>query len=329
LDILATIGQYKNHLKVAGYAAATIDGYRKGLDQFSGYLAGRGVTDLRTVTHQVIVAYQEAVMAESNAMETKALKLRPVKRLFEHLVATHKLLINPAEGIVETCRKNRKIGIVLTTCEVKKLMAQPNLSLRTGIRDRAVMEVLYSTAIRLEELLHLEIYHADFKDKMLYIRKAKGNKQRVVPLGKTAAAFLREYLEKIRPHYARKNVRQRRLFLLNTGEALTPAAIRAALGSYRISAGIKKPVSPHTLRRTCATHLLQAGADIRYIQKLLGHRHLSTTQSYTKIMPGQVKKTHEKTHPGVKEDSKHHADQAVDTGLLKAFKDPGPVLLHD
>jgi integrase/recombinase XerD len=245
-------------------------------------------------------------------METKALKLRPVKRLFEHLTATHKLLINPAEGIVETCRKNRKIGVVLTLEEVKKLMEQPNLSLKTGIRDRAVMEVLYSTAIRLHELLSLEVYHADFKDKVLYIRKAKGNKQRVVPLGKTAGAFLKEYLEKIRPHYAKKNVRQRRLFLLNTGQALTPAAIRTSLRNYRIEAAIKKPVSPHTFRRTCATHLLQAGADIRYIQKLLGHRHLSTTQTYTKIMPMEVKKTHEKTHPGVKgskeEDSQDHAD---------------------
>jgi integrase/recombinase XerD len=300
LDILATIAEYKNHLKVAGYAAATIDGYRKGLDQFSDYLAGCGVTDLRTVTHQVIVAYQKAVMAESNAMETKALKLRPVKRLFEHLVATHKLLINPAEGIVETCRKNRKVGIVLTIEEVKKLMEQPNLSLRTGIRDRAVMEVLYATAIRLEELLSLEIYHADFKDRMLYIRKGKGNKQRVVPLGKTAAAFLREYLEKIRPHYVRKKARQRRLFLLNTGAAMTPGCIRQVLRQYRLAASIKKPVSPHTFRRSCATHLLQTGADIRYIQKLLGHRHLSTTQTYTKIMPVEVKKTHDKTHPGVK-----------------------------
>ena len=298
MDILTTIAEYKNHLRVAGYAAATIDGYRKGLDRFSGYLAGLGVTDLRTVTHQMIVAYQETVMAESTAMETKALKLRPVKRLFEHLTATHKLLINPAEGIVETCRKNREIGVVLTAEEVKKLMEQPNLSLKTGIRDRAIMEVLYATAIRLDELLHLEVYHADFKDKVLYIRKAKGNKQRVVPLGKTAAAWLREYLEKIRPHYARKNVRQRRLFLLNTGCALTPAAIRTSLRNYRIKAAIKKPVSPHTFRRTCATHLLQAGADIRYIQKLLGHRHLSTTQTYTKIMPMEVKKTHDRTHPG-------------------------------
>jgi integrase/recombinase XerD len=298
VDMLTTIAEYKQHLKAIGYAAATIDSYRKGLDQFSRYLAGQGMTDLRTVSRQVIAAYQQAVMAEAVAAETKALKLRPVKRLFEHLVSSHKLLINPAEGIVETCRRHRKIGVVLTICEVKKLMDQPNLSLRTGIRDRAMLEVLYATGIRLNELLTLEVYHVDLADKVLYIRKAKGKKQRVVPLGKPAASHLRQYLEKIRPHYARKHPRQRRLFLLNTGAAMTPGSIRAALGHYRRQAGIKKPVSPHAFRRTCATHLLAAGADIRYVQQLLGHRHLRTTQDYTKVIPVDIKQIHNRTHPG-------------------------------
>ena len=308
MDVLTTITEYKLHLKAAGYAAATMDSYRKGLDQFCRYLAGLKVTDLRTVTHRMIVDYQAFVMAQPIAMESKALKLRPVKRLFEHLVSTHKLLINPAEGIVETSRKNRKIGPVMSIEQVKKLMAQPNLSLKTGIRDRAVMEVLYSTAIRLDELLHLEIYHVDFKDKVLYIRKGKGARQRVVPLGKSAAVWLREYLEKIRPHYAKNSPRQRRLWLNHHGRVLTKESIRTSLRTYRLAAGIKTPVSPHGFRRSCATHLLQQGVDIRYIQKLLGHRHLSTTQTYTKIMPVDVKKTHDNTHPGVKKDNKDHDD---------------------
>ena len=206
-------------------------------------------------------------------------------------------MINPTEGIVETCRKHRKIGPVLTIEEVQKLLEQPNTSLKTGIRDRAIMEVLYATAIRLDELLSLEVYHADFKDKVLYIRKAKGHKQRVVPLGKTGALWLREYLEKIRPHYAKKNPRQRRLWLNHHGRPMNAGSIRAALRTYRRQAGIEKPVSPHTFRRTCATHLLQQGADIRYIQQLLGHKSLATTQGYTKVMPVEVKQTHNRTHP--------------------------------
>jgi integrase/recombinase XerD len=300
MDVVVVIAEFKLHLKAAGYAAATIDGYRKNLDQFCRYLSEHNIGDIRKVTHHTIVAYQQTVMDQPIAAESKALRLRPVKRLFEHLVDSHKLLINPARGIVETCRKHRKIGPVLSLEQVKKLMAQPNLSLPTGIRDRAIMEVLYSTAIRLKELLQLEIYHADLADKVLYIRKAKGRTQRVVPLGKTAVTWLREYLEKIRPHYARKRPRQRRLFLLNTGGELTPACVRQSLRQYRIQAGIKKHVSPHTLRRTCATHLLNAGADIRYVQQLLGHKRLETTQAYTKVIPVNIKQTHNQTHPGKK-----------------------------
>jgi integrase/recombinase XerD len=300
MDVIVTIQAFKHHLKAEGYAAGTVEGYRKGLNQFRRYLTDRDIQDLRKVSHGIILDYQASVMNESIAMESKALKLRPVKRLFEHLVDTHRLLVNPTEGIVETCRRNRKIGPVLTVEEIKRLFDRPNLSIKTGIRDRAIMEVLYATGIRLNELLTLEVYHLDLADKVLYIRKGKGRKQRVVPLGKAATAWLREYLEKIRGYYARKRPRQRRLFLLNTGDAMTPGCLRTTLRNYRLQAGIPKPVSPQTFRRTCATHLLQNGADIRYIQKLLGHRRLSTTQTYTKIMPIEVKKIHEKTHPGVK-----------------------------
>ena len=297
MDVIVTILDYKNHLKALGYAASTIDGYRKGLDQLRRYLQERDISDLRKVSGQTIHDYRVLVMAESIAMESKALKLRPVKRLFEHLVTTHRLLINPTEGMVETCRRNRKIGPVLTIEEIKRLLAQPNMSIKIGIRDRAIMEVLYTTGIRLAELLTLDVYRVDLKDRVVHV-KGKGRKQRVVPLGKTATAALREYLQNIRPYYAKKRPKQRRLFLLNTGVAMNPASVRQMLRKYRLEAGIKKPVSPHTFRRTCATHLLQAGADIRYIQKLLGHRRLRTTQAYTRVMPVEVKRTHNQTHPG-------------------------------
>jgi integrase/recombinase XerD len=141
------------------------------------------------------------------------------------------------------------------------------------------------------------VYDVDLKDKVLYIRKGKGGKQRVVPLGKNAAGHIREYIEKVRPRHVRKNPRERRLFLNDSGHPLKKISVQYFIRKYRIEAGINKPVSPHTLRRTCATHLLQQGADIRYVQELLGHRHLRTTQYYTKVMPVEVKKTHESMHP--------------------------------
>ncbi len=297
MEVVVTIAEFKQQLRVRGYAPATIEIYRKNLDQFAAWLTRNNISDLRQVTRQVMLDYQSYVMAQVVAMETRALKIRAVKRLFEHLEENHRLLISPTEGIIETCRRHRRIGPVLTMAEMKKLLEQPNLSLKTHIRDRAVMEVLYSTGIRLNELLCLEIYHVDLIEDVLYIRHGKGGRQRVVPLGKTAAAGVKAYLEKIRPCYAKKNPKERRLFLLITGRAMTPASVRGLLVKYRDQAGIKTSVSPHTLRRTCATHLLQNGADIRHIQELLGHKSLKTTQAYTKIMPREVKQIHDKTHP--------------------------------
>ncbi len=297
MEVVVTIIEFIRQLKARGYAKATIDSYRANIGHFKRHLVNRDIADMKQVTHQTILDYQAEVMAESLAMESKALKIRAVKRLFEHLVKSHKLLINPAEGLVETCRRNQKIGPVLTVDEVKKLLLQPNLSLKTGIRDRAVMEVLYSTGIRIDEFLSLEVYHADLKDKVLYIRKGKGGKQRVVPLGKGALTWLKEYLHRIRPWHGRRHPKERALFVNHSGNPLTANVIRGFLRTYKTAAGIAKPLSPHTFRRTCATHLLQKGADIRHIQELLGHRRLSTTQAYTKVMPMEVKATHDKTHP--------------------------------
>ena len=297
MDVVIVLTEYKNQLKGRGYAPTTIESYTWNLDQFKHYLEEVNISDIRSVTKQVIIDYQAKVMSESIALESKALKIRPVKRLFEYLTETHRLLINPTDGIVETSRKNRKVGTVLTIDEVKKLLNQPNLSIRIHIRDRAVMEVLYSSGIRLDELLNLEVYHVDLKDKVLYIRKGKGRTQRVVPIGKQAAFYVKEYLENIRPHYARKNPKERILFLTNEGLAMKKGTVQSFIRKYGIEAKIEKPVSPHTLRRSCATHMLQQGADIRYIQKLLGHKSLRTTQSYTKVMPVDLKGTHNKTHP--------------------------------
>ena len=300
MDVVVTAVEFKNMLKARGYAESTVACYSQYLGYFLDYLGERNIMDLKKVTHQTVLDYQAEVMAMPLAMETRALRIRPVKRLFDYLVQSHRLLIDPTEGIVETSRRNRTMAPVLRLDEMRRLLDQPNLSLRTHIRDRAVMEVLYSTGIRLDELLSLEVYHVDLKDKVLYIRKGKGRRQRVVPLGKHAVRYLREYLEKIRPWWVRKNPKERRLFLNHSGFPLNPQSVRGFLRTYRMAAGIKTPVSPHTFRRSCATHLLQQGADIRYVQKLLGHSRIKTTQFYTRVMPVDVKKTHRKTHPNAR-----------------------------
>ena len=299
MDVVITIKDFKIQIKARGYSESTRTNYSRYLGLFMMYLEELSITDLREVTKQVIDDYHAKVMSESIGLESKACKIRPVKRLFEYLTENHRLLINPTEGIVETSRKNRKPGTVLTLEEVKLLMEQPDMYLKAQVRNRAVMELMYSTAIRANELEALEASHVDIKNNALYIYRGKGKKDRVVPIGKKAATYLEKYLIEVRPHYARNNPKERSLFLTCSGRPLTAISVRYFLTTYRIQAGIKKGVSPHTFRRTCATHLLQRGVDIRYIQELLGHKSLKTTQAYTKVMPVDVKETHNKTHPDI------------------------------
>ena len=307
MDVSVTISQHKERFRSLNYADATIKQYSRGLDGFMEYLGCRDITDLRTVTKAIMLDYKAHVMAGTQAMESKALMIRPVKRLFEYLTGANQLLINPAEGIIEICRKEKKIGPTLTQEEVKKLLQQPNMRFKGGIRDRAALEVLYATAIRRSELLSLEVRDVEFDEGVIFVLKGKGRRQRVVPLGKTAAGFLKEYLEKVRPQYCCNNPREMRLFLTREGKPLTGDALHVRISHYKKAAGIDKSASPHTLRRSCATHMMQEGADICYIQKLLGHQSLATTQQYCKVMPVDIKTTHKETHPNGR-------DQA-DTGI--------------
>lgn len=289
--------EFKTHLEVGGYAASTINCYCQYLSYFLVYLDSLAITDVKQVTHQTVRDYQLLVSDMDLAEETKAMRIRPVKRLFGWQLETHQLLIDPTEKIKESNRKNRTLPPVLTIEEMQLLLEQPNLSLRMQIRDRAIMETLYSSGIRLNELVQLTVHDVDFKDKVLYIRKGKGNQQRVVPIGKNAVKYLKEYLNEIRPRYAKKNPSVRKVFLTGGGKPVTGNSIRTSLFHYKKAAGISKTASPHSFRRSCATHLLQQGADIRYVQKLLGHRNIRTTQIYTRVYPIDLKKTHERTHP--------------------------------
>jgi integrase/recombinase XerD len=297
MDIDTVAARFKSYLQTRGYARSTINCYCQYLSYFLGYLHQLAVTDLKQVTQEIVINYQLAVRNMDLAEETKAMRIRPVKRLFGWLLESHQLLIDPTTGIKETNRKGRVLPEVLSIEEMQLLLKQPNLSLRMQIRDRAIMETLYSSGIRLNELVQLTVHDVDLKDKVLHIRKGKGNRQRVVPIGNNAAKYLKEYLNGIRPRYAKKNPKERKLFLTDEGKPITGNAIRTSLFHYKKAAGISKTASPHSFRRSCATHLLQQGADIRYVQKLLGHRHIKTTQIYTRVYPTDLKQTHTQTHP--------------------------------
>jgi site-specific recombinase XerD len=307
MDVTLTIEEFIRHLQSTGYAVSTVELYVAGLRRFGAFLNQRRVTDLRKISPAVIEEYRIDIMSQSISPETKALRLRPVKRLFEYLVRSNRLLINPTENLIEIRRRYRKIGPVLSQKQMERLLRQPDLRKLIGIRDRAIMEILYSTGIRLGELLGLQINDVNSDDRVVFIRRGKGAIQRVVPLGSQAVEFLNMYLSGARPVHAEGDNNTKALFLTHAGNPMTEGAIRLLLRKYQQMAKIKKSASPHVFRRSCATHLLQNGADIRFVQQLLGHSSLRVTNYYTKILPVEVKKIHTQTHPGVDDAGYRHS----------------------
>lgn len=306
-ELLFAFGE---HMKVRNYAAATMKGYSRELRKFLAHLRASGITDIKAVSKDMLTAFQVALMEHKAKGKqgytccTVALKIRSIKRFFEFLESANHVLINPAEYLKEPLRETRLPRTVLTKEEAMKLLDQPNLSTRVGIRDRTVLEVFYSTGIRLEELINLTIFDCDLQGGMLRVNKGKFAKDRVVPLGRHAVKFLREYITHVRPYFTKKvwsTKGQRILFLNKFGSPLSTQVAGLMVRAYAKQAGIKKKVSPHVFRHTFATQLVRNGADITAVQKMLGHSDLSVTQLYTRVAGVEVKETHKDHHPREKD----------------------------
>lgn len=295
------------HLRLAHYSASTVHNYSDQIKRFGEWLARQAIDDLRTMTRAHLDAYQAFVRTEPIGIECQALRIRAVKRLFEHLTDAGQLVFNPAAHLVEVRRRDRLPKPVATVREVERLLAAPDVSLPLGIRDRALLEVLYGTGIRVGELEKVTIHHVDLDLQTIQVRHAKGGRARVVPLTKAAARWLKEYLHEVRPKLVKNRPFERTLFVVVGGKPLLQTQIRHVIAQHRKTAKIKKAITPHGLRHACATHLLQAGADIATIQQLLGHERLDTTQIYTRVAPVEVKAMHQRFHPDEQGES-HAAD---------------------
>ena len=291
--------QFTEHLKVLNRSEATIKAYTANVRQF----LEEEKRNIKTMTKSDMEAYVATIyeyrMADGKGYSqgSIAVKIRSLKRFFEFLESANIIFINPMEYIPEPRKEKNLPRTMLTTGEMEKLLDQANLGTRTGIRDRAVLEVLYSTGARLSELCSLTIYDADLQGRMLRINKGKGQKDRVVPLGRHAVRFLREYITKIRPHFTRRNRKSRVLFVNQLGRPLSRQMVQIMVRTNAKKAGIKKKVSPHTLRHTFAGQLVKNGADVLAVQKMLGHEQLKTTQGYIRALAVDLKKVHAKSHP--------------------------------
>jgi integrase/recombinase XerD len=202
----------------------------------------------------------------------------------------------------------------METKEVESILAMPDVTTPRGYRDRVILEMLYSTAIRREELAKLRIDDIDLDGGYVFVREGKGKKDRVVPLGKSVCELVRSYLKGVRPEWVGSG-RDKHLFLNRWGKGMDPNAVWHVVHKCALAAAIEKPVSPHAFRHACATHMLRNGAPIRQLQEMLGHASLETTQLYTRVTINDLRAMHRKFHP------REQATEAVKSSVPSAFPD--------
>ncbi len=292
------IDKFTEEMKLKKYSSGTIKNYEASLNAFNRYLISIGIMDIKEVTLDILEDYKRYLVEEKYKSEVVYSRLQAVKRLFEYLVSCRLLLLNPAERLVmpktdKTLPKN-----ILSKEEVKTLLAGPNTGIKTGIRDRAVIEVLYSSGLRLNECVNLKVYDIDYDSGHVRVDNGKGRKDRILPLGKKACLWVKKYLNHVRPQFFKKGLEDESFLWVGLkGKKLASIWLNRLLNNYAQSAGIKKRVTVHTLRRTFATHMLLTGANPYYIQRLLGHESSTTINKYIKLVPRDVKKAHMKHHP--------------------------------
>lgn len=222
--------------------------------------------------------------------------LTAVKTFLRYLAKKRVLLFNPMAEIDMPRERQTLPKDILAITEINRLLQQPKIESPFGLRDRAMMETLYSTGIRRIECVRLTVGDVDANRQTLFIKQGKGGKDRVVPMGQRALAWVERYINEVRPKHA-FNSDTEALFLTQYGKPLTAGFLSDQVSRYIKRAGITKEGSCHLFRHSMATHMLENGADIRYIQAMLGHAELGTTQLYTQVSIGQLQKIHEQTHP--------------------------------
>jgi len=301
LPLTAYMNAHLEWMLVKAYSADTVRSSRPALRRFITWCDERGLRAPADITKQVLERYQRHLFyyrkpdGKPLSLATQASHLAPLRLWFKWLARENHILYNPASELELPRQGKRLPRVILSVVEVEAMLAETDVSLPPGLRDRALLETLYSTGLRRMEAAHLEIYDIDFTRRLVMVREGKGRRDRVVPIGERALAWIDKYVTQGRPlllayeHTA--------LFVDNYGEAAHPYFIAARVKQYMEYAGIKKPGAAHLLRHACATHMLEGGADIRYIQAILGHASLNTTEIYTHVAIDKLQAIHAATHP--------------------------------
>lgn len=287
------LDEFITHLRVErGLAQNTIQAYSRDLVRFFMYLESRNLTPFE-IARGCIRDYV-GTLSSRLSKRSQARNISAIKTFFRFLVSEGRMKENPAR-LMETPRIPRKLPDILSLDEVMQLLVQPDITTPLGQRDRAMLELLYATGLRVSELVGLRV--SDVKLEAGYVKTlGKGAKERLVPFGEKALQAVRAYLSYGRPALL-KDGHPPHLFLNFRGKPLTRQGFWKIAGNHGRAAGIKKRIKPHGLRHSFASHLLEAGADLRSVQVMLGHVDITTTQIYTHVTRGRLKELHEKCHP--------------------------------
>lgn len=277
-----------------GLANNTLESYGRDLKNFASFLSNNGCSDMSNVCRNDVVSYLLFLQEKGRASSTISRNLASMRSFF-HFLIQEKLLGHDPSSSLDSPKQEKKLPETLTIKEVDLLLSQPDTREVTGIRDKSMLEVLYATGIRVSEIISLNTMDLNIENG--YIRcRGKGNKERIIPLGKVAIKNTRDYLENSR-HKLVKNDSEDSLYVNHHGNRLTRQGFWKIIKKYSKQANISRKITPHTLRHSFATHLLENGADLRSVQEMLGHADISTTQIYTHITRKKLKGVYEKAHP--------------------------------
>lgn len=302
------IDGYLEQRRALNWSPRTIESYHSHLKVFISFLAAEtDAEELNAVTPALLRRYQTYLyhwtdsQGRGRTLATQGARLSALCSFLRDLVRAEVLAHDPSSTLAFPKRRQTLPRAILTKREMARLLAAPDVTTPLGCRDRAVLEVLYATGMRNAELRGLEVSDVDLVYGVAQVRHGKGGKGRIVPLGRAAAAAVRDYLASARPLLLAARgpeaVAESTLFLSRTGRPLQALGLIEPLRRHARRARLRKPVTPHTLRHCCATHMLQGRADLRHIQALLGHGSIATTQIYTRVEVTDLKAVHRRCHP--------------------------------
>ena len=271
----------------------TVESYKRDVTQYISYLDGTGVTDISSTTKTTVLSYLLYLQKEGRASSTVSRTLASLRSYYLFMMQNGVVKSNPTSNL-EAPHVEKKIPKILSGEEVELLLEQPKNCDNKGIRDKAMLELLYATGIRVSELINLDV--SDVNVPMSFVRCKGGKKERIIPMGHQAKDALENYINNVRK-YMVKDENETALFVNCSGARLSRQGFCKLIKYYQHIAGIETDITPHTLRHSFAAHLLENGADLHSIQEMMGHADISSTQVYSRMMNSKIKDVYAKAHP--------------------------------